>query len=528
MAKRKRQSAAPSEPEASSTNPSSASASARSTGFAHLQIITGTYEKTLHGFIASIPLSAPTSSSTSSISLSTNFTDTFLFNAHTAPLRTISISPPAANSTKRILATSSADERVNLYTLSTTLPPLTNSLLKPLSGRNKNLGTLHHHLNTPTALVFTPNRAKLLSAGADGQINILRTRDWNLLSTLKAPKPKPKPLNYAKDYGEGYGPRIDTFGTEGYGGGAGAINDIALHPSQKILLSVATKERSVRMWNLMTGRKAGVLVFGKDVVPREFGSEGLRIEWNKEGSEYAIAFDRGIVVFGMDSKPRSHPAPLPRSRIHQMRYATLPRHLFPSASSSPEEEIEVLITATEDGRILFHSLTPDATLNPSDPLTTPILGVLGGRTLGMPGRVKDFTLLELESQDKTRKIYVVTGGSDGVVRVWDLCGSGSDEVEVSEANPTAPAKVKGDDGEEKRRKKVKVDDAMELDEEEGEKKKKGEVKQVGRLVGMYETARRITCLTGMVMVEGGPEDEDEEVEEAEEMSEEESSDEESE
>ncbi|KAA8900514.1 hypothetical protein FN846DRAFT_754957, partial [Sphaerosporella brunnea] len=288
----------------------------------HLQIITGTYEKTLHGFIASIPLASNTSPSASEIALPATFSDTFLFAAHTSPLRTLTISPSAPNTKKRILATSSADERINLYTLSTLLPPPSleskSVLLKPTSsasGRNRHLGTLHNHLNTPTALLFTPNRNKLLSAGADGQIQILRTRDWGVLSTLKAPKPKAKPINYAKDYGEGYGPRIDTFGSEGYGGGSGAINDIALHPSQKILLSVGAGERAVRMWNLMTGRKAGMLVFDREAVPTRFGNEGLRLEWSEKGEAYAVAFDRGVVVFGMDSKPRLRIETAPRSRI---------------------------------------------------------------------------------------------------------------------------------------------------------------------------------------------------------------------
>ena len=292
----------PSKPEAPATTPSADAP-------AYLQIVTGTYEKTLHGFIAELPPVSAVSKSTDadssdpSVALNTTFRDTFLFTAHTSPLKTLAISPAAPNSTKRILATTSADERINLYTLSSFLPPKSAlSALVPLSGRNRHLGVLHHHVNTPTSLIFTPNRTKLISAGADGQINILRCRDWNLLSTIKAPKPKPKPVNYAKDYGEGYGPRIDTFGDEGYGGGRGAINDIALHPSQKIALSVGAGERAVRMWNLMTGRKAGVLVFDKKIIPTHFGREGNRVEWNSEGDEYAVCFDRGIIVFGMVSR----------------------------------------------------------------------------------------------------------------------------------------------------------------------------------------------------------------------------------
>ena len=438
----------------------------------HLQVVTGTYEKTLHGFIVSIPpaSTAATASAGGEISLACTFTDTFLFAAHTSPLRTLTISPVGPNSSKRILATSSADERINLYTLSATLPPLTTSLLQPLSGRNRHLGTLHNHLNTPTALVFTPSRTKLLSASLDGTIQILRTRDWGLLSTLKAPKPKPKPINFARDYGEGYGPRISTFGDEGYGGGAGGVTDIALHPSQKILLSVGAGERAVRMWNLMTGRKAGVLAFDRETVPQSFGTDPTLVEWAAAGESYAVAFERGVLILGMDSTPRVRIRTSPPSKIHMMRFVSVPTGVFPGG------EVEVLVLATEDGRVLFYRTDAD---NLDEPV---LLGTLGGRAMGMLGRVKDFTV-----QAAAGRVFVVTGGSDGVVRVFDLCGEGSG-IEVAE-DETAK-KVKGDDG------NVAAAAAT------AEAKKTAGDKQVGKLIGVYETSRRITCLDAMLMHEG--------------------------
>ncbi|KAF8252554.1 WD40 repeat-like protein [Wilcoxina mikolae CBS 423.85] len=480
MTKRKRDSAPAEAPDAIVPSPSD-------NPTVHLQIITGTYEKTLHGFIASIPphSSAPTPSDL--ITLQTTFTDTFLFSAHTSPLRTLTISPSAPNTKKRILATSSADERINLYTLSTLLPPTSTSSLAPLSGRNRHLGTLHNHLNTPTSLLFTPNRSKLLSAAADGQIQILRTRDWGILSTLKAPKPKAKPVNYAKDYGDGYGPRIATFGSEGYGGGSGGINDIALHPSQKILLSVGAGERAVRMWNLMTARKAGVLVFDRESVPLRFGAEGNRVEWASGGEEYAVAFERGVVVFGMDSKPKIRIELERRGKIHMLRYVGVPKGLL------GQEEEEVLAVSTEDGRVLFYATSAKEVDKPV------LLGTLGGRSLGMPGRVKDFSVA-----CQGGRMFVITAGSDGVVRVFDLCGEGSGiEVGEDETEVTKKAKVE-------------------------EKKKEEGDRQVGRLVGVYETGRRVTCMATMIMEEGAEgEAEDEEMAEASEE-ETESSDEESE
>jgi protein MAK11 len=339
---------------------------------------------------------------------------------------------------------------------------------------------LHNHLNTPNSLLFTPNRSKLISAGADGQIQILRTRDWGVLSTIKAPKPKPKPINYAKDYGEGYGPRIDTFGSEGYGGGSGAVNDIALHPSQKILLSVGQGERAVRMWNLMTARKAGVLAFDRETVPSRFGNEGLRVEWEAQGEAYAVAFDRGVVVFGMDSRPKLRIETPPGYKVHMMRFVTVPQGLL------GQEGEELLAVSTEDGRVLFYD-----TAAPED-IDKPVLrGTLGGRNMGMPGRVKDFVVVNTEG-----RTLVVTAGSDGVVRIFDLCGEGSG-IEVGEEETEGG----------KKRVKVEEKKAEEKKKEEGDR-------QVGRLVGVYETARRITCMGAMVMEEGAEEEDDEEMGEA--------------
>ncbi|KAG0124850.1 WD40-repeat-containing domain protein [Tuber indicum] len=446
----------------------------------NFQVITGSYDKVLHGFIVTIPSSSPTSSTPSTslvpkendaISLPATFTDSFLFTAHTAPIRTLTISPPSANVLqKRILATSSADEHINLYTLSSTLPPINFQKLKKAAStltasnpKNKNLGVLSHHLNTPTAIIFTPNRSKIITAGLDAQIHILRTRDWAPLSMLKCPKPKPKPINYATDYGDGYGPRIDTFNSEAtYGGGAGGVNDIALHPSQKILLSVGKSTRQVRMWNLMTGRKAGVLALSREVVPPIFGSEGTKVVWSKTGEEYAIAFERGVVAFGMDSKPKSRIRTAPISKVHQIRYINLPTTITQNKKDTEEEE--VLTISTEDGRVLFYSTTDAESLDSPN-----LIGFLGGRSIGMPGRVKDFITIAVRNN-----FYLITGGTDGVVRIWDL-GKDS-EKDIQEM------------------KKVRIDG--------------GEGKQIGCLVGIYETERRITCLGVMEMGGEGIEEEE--------------------
>lgn len=225
------------------------------------------------------------------------------------------------------------------------------------------------------------------------------------------------------------------------------------------------------MWNLMTGRKAGVLMFGRDDVPPRFGREGTKVRWASDGNEYAVAFERGVVVFGTDSKPKCRIIATPISKIHQIRYIVLPSTIIHPATSAAEKDEEVLAISTEDGRVLFYSTNPpkpvseDETPNIDSPT---LIGVLGGKSIGMIGRVKDFATVQVGG-----KQLVITASSDGIVRVWGL---------------DAAADAAAAQGREM--KKVRMDEKV------------VEERQIGGLVGIYETERRITCLGAMEMEEG--------------------------
>jgi hypothetical protein len=59
----------------------------------------------------------------------------------------------------------------------------------------------------------------------------------------------------------------------------------------------------MRLWNLVTGKKAGVLVFGRDVLKQvgegRWGGEGRRLAWAASGEEFAVAWERGAVIYGL-------------------------------------------------------------------------------------------------------------------------------------------------------------------------------------------------------------------------------------
>jgi protein MAK11 len=449
MAKRKRNangdsaSAAPSAP-SKKAKPADLSTEQTTTT---IQIVAGSYDRVLHGVTVTIPPNEDT-----------QFADTFLFNAHTSAIRSLALSPPSAPVPKQIqkiiLASGSTDERINLYHLSAhapskiTVPAIPSLATKAVveNPQNRELGTLLHHSSTVTALYF-PNRSKLLSSAEDSTIAVTRTRDWSLLSTIKAPIPKP----VGRPSGD----------TAPLGGAPSGVNDFAVHPSTKLMISVSKGEKCMRLWNLVTGKKAGVLNFDRSMLGevgegRFSSGEGRKVGWGNTdaGEEFCVAFEKGILVFGMDSKPRCKVVPDSKTKIHQMAYV----------QAGEEEDPQVLAVSTEDGRVLFYStastdLVSAQTAEGKDsPLpSAKLIAQMGGKDAGLTGRVKDFTVLSV-GQGSSKQLFIVTAGSDGALRIWTLSAS-----------------------------KDLKDHA-------------GVPKQVGRLLGTYETSNRITCLKAFVML----------------------------
>lgn len=283
------------------SKPSTELATATSTPVT-VQIVTGSYERVLHGITATITSSskAPDVDTTDS-SLDVQFADTFLFHAHASAVRCLALSPlPSPDPSqpqKVILASGGTDDRINLYNLAASptvvsdkfpsVPTLAGSKILE-NPKNRELGSLLHHSSSISALYF-PTRSKLLAAAEDNTISVTRTRDWTVVSSIKAPNPK----TLGRPSGDTAPP----------GAAPAGVNDFAVHPSMKLMLSVGKGEKTMRLWNLVTGKKAGVLSFGREILQsvkegRWSSGEGRRIIWNSEGEEFAVAFERGAVIFG--------------------------------------------------------------------------------------------------------------------------------------------------------------------------------------------------------------------------------------
>ena len=416
-----------------------------------IQIVTGSYERALHGFQATV----------SSDEASVQFVDTFLFNAHSSAIRCLALSPlPVQDSTlsenaRVTLASGGTDERINLHSLS--ISPLAQNDKLPsvptLAGNkilenpaNRELGTLFQHNSSISALYF-PTRSKLLAAAEDNTISISRTKDFEVVSTIKAPRPKVQGR-----------PSGDTAPP---GGTPMGVNDFAVHPSMKLMVSVGKGEKCMRLWNLVTGKKAGALNFGRDVLEsvkegKYSSGEGRRIQWSPDGEEFAVAFERGVVVYGVDSVPSSKVLPTPLTKIHQMKYVQVPSKAKPTT---------LLAVSTEDGRIAFYSTTPaetDQTESNTIPSAT-CVAQLGGKSAEITTRIKDFEILP--SSPET--FVVVTASSDGAIRVWVI-------------KTTDLVCAKGDSSKNGKDTSIPI--------------------QTGKLIGTYETGNRVTCLKAFVML----------------------------
>lgn len=425
-----------------------------------IQIVAGSYERVLHGITASI-------SDLQSFSPSVQFADSFLFNAHASAIRCLALSPfPDPNSHPDsqgiLLATGGSDEKVNVYSLavspieeSSAIPPMPTLGNTKVSEnpRNRELGTILEHSSNVTALHF-PTRSKLLSASEDNTIAITRTKDLAVVSSIKAPRPKAAGQPSGDTAPQGSIPT--------------GVNDFAVHPSLKLMVTVGKGERCMRLWNLVTGKKAGVLNFSRDILQsvreaKYSSGEGKRICWNTAGTEFAVAFERGVVVFGDDSRPRCKVSPAPLTKVHHVSFVCV-------SEGEEKKGKDVLAMSTEDGRIVFYD-----TANEEESLSingtqaemgahTPdakVIAQLGGKAAGLSGRVKAFEILTIPSSQPSEKastVLIITASSDGAIRLWYLL--------LSDLT----------------------------------RQKAGKDLQVGQLIGTYETGNRITCLKAFVML----------------------------
>jgi protein MAK11 len=154
------------------------------------------------------------------------------------------------------------------------------------------------------------------------------------------------------------------------------------------------------------------------------------------------------------------------TKLHQICYL--------SNRLTVQDNEDLIAVSTEDGRIIFYS-SKEAQKSTSNETSIPnavAKGQLEHRSGGGTGRIKDFEILDLPRRvGSTSDLLIVTGSSSGEVRIW--------------AVPRNDLKAKGGAS----------------GEGTGETNGLTASKQVGRMLGTYETGNRITCLRAFMMNE---------------------------
>ncbi|KAM9938025.1 hypothetical protein OXX80_002452 [Metschnikowia pulcherrima] len=276
------------------------------------------------------------------------FTPIFHFQAHTLSIKSIDIA-------KRYLVTGSNDEHIRIYDLQ----------------KRKELGTLLSHQGTVTTLKFSKESSKtndlsksgkwLLSGSEDGKIIIWRTKDWETFGTLK--------------------------------GHSGRVNDLDIHPSGRVAISVGT-DNTIRLWNLMTAKKAAVLkIKGKDHV----GQPADIVRWISEGKHFVVGLLNQLFIYELSEQAQIVKKVQFKSTLMCLETISI-------------DNKEYLVVGLNNGAIQFYDVAKTLSDENPEPEFT---------LQGHSNRVKGISFMCSES-DTHNVPFLVSVSSDGKIVVWNL------------------------------------------------------------------------------------------------------------
>lgn len=116
------------------------------------------------------------------------------------------------------------------------------------------MGIIGEHNGCISALEFW-GTSHLLSGSEDGKLGLFRTSDWECLHLLHHKTP---------------------------------VSAVAVHPSGKLAISIAAADKSLKLWNLVTGKGAG-----RARLP--FAAE--KIIWSPTGTRYAVHSPTKLAIY---------------------------------------------------------------------------------------------------------------------------------------------------------------------------------------------------------------------------------------
>lgn len=120
------------------------------------------------------------------------------------------------------------------------------------------VGTLMQHTGSITCASFF-DQTHLLTGSSDKSICIWRVSDWNCVHIL--------------------------------GGHKDEVNDLAIHPSGKLALSVS-KDKTVQMWNLIKGRSGFI---------RKLDAEASKVFFSSDGQKYGLVMDQTVLIYNAEN-----------------------------------------------------------------------------------------------------------------------------------------------------------------------------------------------------------------------------------
>eukprot|EP00050_Salpingoeca_kvevrii_P014710 m.39152 g.39152 ORF g.39152 m.39152 type:complete len:505 (-) comp5929_c0_seq1:170-1684(-) len=198
-----------------------------------LQVAAGSYEHVLYGFECALSRDAKGA-------VKGTLSTRYVYEPHAGCISAIAGSGP-------VLVSGSSDEVIKIYNVA----------------QRVEVGTLMEHQGTITSLAFY-GLDNMLSASEDGGIGIWQLPDWDLLKIMKGHK--------------------------------GPVNDLSVHPEGKLALSVG-RDKTVRTWNLLTGRSAYVWT-------RK--AEAHLVRWSPCGQYFLIVSGAELELFDMATGKAKH------------------------------------------------------------------------------------------------------------------------------------------------------------------------------------------------------------------------------
>lgn len=371
------------------------------------------------------------------------FQPIFHFQAHTLSIKSMDIA-------KRYMVTGSNDEHIRIYDLQ----------------KRKELGHLLSHQGTITALKFSDESATvvdskagestaktgkwLLSGSEDGKIIIWRTKDWETFGILKGHQSK--------------------------------INDLAIHPSGRVAISVST-DQTIRLWNLMSAKKAAVLkIKGRD----HLGQYGEFVRWSLDGSYFFVGLLNQMFIYNTGTA----------KIIKKINFSST----LMALDVFSLEGVEYIVTGHGDGTIDFIDFKKISLTNAAGETeeeakvweSTPELIKPTFTLRGHTNRIKDFTFYmhPFETQGIP---YLISVSSDGKIVVWNVAENVRDQVAVYDTGERLNCVAVSSELVEKLESMKKRYDAVDEDvASESEYESDGEVKRVMLPKGKKNKKRKVT------------------------------------